>query len=382
MIYHLLLETEVFSAYRGGAVARTIANVMRFDPSSVVVCGDWDDTWGYGRDRILPIPALRGYQKIKGRRFLPHCLAGPLLRQTLQPLLLRIQRDNVVWCHSQPHFSAALERTLHLKGAKLIHHSESSVAGYANRSAFRQFTPDAFVFVSEAMRHEALKLFPWWNNTYVIHNGADDSLFYPLAAKPAQRNSVPSILYVGRLVPEKGVHVLMEAMKLLQRRNVNADCKVVGSSYAGGSRPTPYVRSLHKHRSSNVHFEGFYSGIEIAETYRAADLFCCPSIYQEPFGNVNVEAMACGIPVVATCVGGIPEIAAEGGILLVEPNSAVALADALQELIEDKHRRDRLAADGRSSFLRRFTWPAIFKKYQQVLKSLNHLATEAEGHHK
>jgi hypothetical protein len=135
MIYHLLLEAEVFSAYRGGAIARTIANVMRLDPSSVVVCGDWDDTWGHGPDRILAIPALRRYARMKGRRFLPPWVSGPLLRRIFQPLLSRVVRGDIVWCHCQPFFSAALERSLHAKGAKLIHHSESSVAVPAARPA-------------------------------------------------------------------------------------------------------------------------------------------------------------------------------------------------------------------------------------------------------
>jgi spore coat protein SA len=164
--------------------------------------------------------------------------------------------------------------------------------------------------------------------------------------------------------------VLMEAMKLLQERNVDVICRMVGSSYAGGSKPTPYVRELQKHRPSNVQFEAFCSGREIAKMYRSADLFCCPSVFQEPFGNVNIEAMACGIPVVATRVGGIPEIAAEGGVVLVEPNSAVELADALQGLIEDRDLRERVGADGLRSFQRRFSWPIIFRKYQEVVRNL------------
>jgi glycosyltransferase involved in cell wall biosynthesis len=93
------------------------------------------------------------------------------------------------------------------------------------------------------------------------------------------------------------------------------------------------MRKLFKTKPSNVEFKGYRSAKDIGEEYRAADILCCPSIWQEPFGNVLIEAMACGIPVVATRVGGIPEIAAEGGVQLVEPNSAVELANALQKLI-------------------------------------------------
>ena len=81
---------------------------------------------------------------------------------------------------------------------------------------------------------------------------------------------------------------------------------------------------------------------------------------------MNVEGMACGIPVVASRVGGIPEIAAEGGVILVEPDSAVELADALQKLVKDGDLRVKVAAQGLSSFRRRFTWPIIVKGYEGV----------------
>jgi spore coat protein SA len=208
-------------------------------------------------------------------------------------------------------------------------------------------------------------------NTYSIHNGADETRFYPAASGDRPPNPVPVILYVGRLHPEKGVHVLMAAMRILQERNVAAVCRVVGSSFSGGSKPTAYAKSLVRHRPSNVEFADFRIQTAIAEEYRSADILCCPSIFQEPFGSVNIEAMACGVPVVASRVGGIPEIAAEGGVILVEPNSAMQLADALERLIKDKDLRAKIAMDGLSSFRRRFTWPTIFKQYQEVTDALS-----------
>jgi spore coat protein SA len=370
MIYHVPCEGDAFSAYRGGAVIQIIANMMRFDLSSVVVCQSADDTWGYGADRILVIPELRTYFKLRGRKFLPLWITGPLFRHFYQPLLSRLKNGDIVWCHNQPAICAALAEIIHLKEAKLIYHSHSSVAFYARRPHFRSFVADAWIFISEVMQKEALGFFPWLNDTYVVHNGADDTLFYPQREGEGSSNPVPVVLYVGRLDPDKGVHVLMAAMNILQERKVNALCKVVGSYAFGGSKSTSYVKSLHKSSPSNVQFEDWRSGKEIADEYRAADILCCPSIWQEPFGNVNIEAMACGIPVVATRVGGIPEIAAEGGVLLVEPNSAVELADALQKLIEDKDLRTRIAQTGRQSFRRRFTWPIIVGQYQEIVKEM------------
>jgi spore coat protein SA len=370
MIYHLLPEWEVFSAYRGGALAHIAAAVMRFDSSAMVVCPHADETCGFAQERILSIPELRLYAKLKGRFFYPLWLTAPFFRHFLRPLLSRVKDGDIVWCHSQPYLAAALEAGIHAKGAKLIYHSASPLTIYPSLSLFQAFSADAYIFTSEAMRQEALRLIPALRNAYAIHNGADETLFYPAAPTKRPRNVVPVILYVGRLHPEKGVHVLIAAMRILQERKVAAVCKVVGSSFSGGSKPTAYAKGLAKDRPSNVEFKEFRIQTGLAEEYRSADILCCPSIFQEPFGSVNIEGMACGIPVVASRVGGIPEIAAAGGVILVEPDSAVELADALQKLIEDQGLRARVAEEGLSSFRQRFTWPSIVKQYQGVSDAL------------
>lgn len=370
MIYHLLPELEPFSATKGGALARDVANIMRLNPSHVVACSQADDTWGFDVDRILVLRGLRAYNQIRGKRFLPRWTTGLLLQQAFQPLLTGLKSGDVVWCHNQLVFSAALYSSVHAKGAKLIHHFHDGHAHYAARSAMRSFLPDASIFVSEFTRQQWLSLFPWLQNTHAIPNGADEALFHPRPKAEVRTTVVTEVLYVGRLQPEKGVHVLIDAMRVLQERNVDVVCRVVGSAIFGGNKPTPYVNSLLKASPTNVRFEGRRSAQRIAEEYRAADILCCPSIWQEPFGNVNIEAMASAIPVVATRVGGIPEIAADGGVLLVEPGSVVGLADALQKLIEDKELRITVAEKGLRSFQRRYTWTAVCREYQEVTDSL------------
>ncbi len=371
MIYHLLYDRHAkFSASRGGAVVHNVANMMRFDSSSVVVCWGADGSWPYGQDRVLLIPALRFYSCVKAKRFLPVWAYAPLLRRVFRPLLLRLKKGDIVWCHHEPFIAASLQRPIQEKGAKLIYHVDGSLAGLAKSPVFRSFNPDAVIFVSEAIRQEALRLLPGMEHTHAIHNGADDSLFSPAPLGQNQDHAVPVVLYVGRLIPIKGVHVLVDAVRILQRRKVDVACKIVGSCFAEGKRGVPYVRRLINDSPSNVQFEDWCSGLEIAQKYQSADIVCCPSICEEGFGNVNIEAMACGIPVVASRVGGIPEIAAEGGIVLVNPNSAVELADALQGLIDDQGLRGRVATEGLRSFRQRFTWTVIYKQYQEIIDSL------------
>jgi spore coat protein SA len=291
------------------------------------------------------------------------------LRFVFGPLLKELGEGDLVWCHNQPFFAAALEKEIHKMRAKLVYHAHDGNANYAVRNAFGFFTADAYIFVSNALRERWLSLFPGLKSTYAIHNGADEELFYP-QPEEAKTNDIPVILYVGRLNPEKGVHVLIEAMKILEQRGVKAVCRIVGAVMADKDKTNLYKKTLFESRPSCVRFEGRRSAKQIGDEYRSADILCCPSVWQEPFGNVNIEAMACGIPVAASRVGGIPEIASEGGVILVEPNCAVELADALQKLAEDKVLRATVAAEGLSSFRRRFTWAAIFKQYQEVTDDL------------
>ena len=376
MIYHLI--GEPFSASTGLALANIVANLMRFEKSSVVVCPEADETWGVNEDRCLVVSNLRILaaevrgSSMRGWRFVPSPLRRRLICNILAPLSSRLNQRDVVWCHNWPYVAEAFEQSIHARGAKLIYHAHNSLAPYVSHSLFKSFAPDALVFNSEAMRREALKLMPYLQNTYAIHNAADEAVFYPMPGNDSRDHAIPTILYVGRLVPAKGVHVLIEAMRILKQSNIDAICKVVGSSHAGGrrNRGTAYIRSLHARRPLNVEFEGFRAATEIAKEYRAADIFCCPSIWQEPFGTVNVEAMACGLPVIATRVGGIPEIAAEGGVLLVEPDSALELADGLRRLMLDRELRAKMASEALASFRRRFTWAAIARQHRELLHGL------------
>lgn len=379
MIYHLLPGIESFSASSGLAISHDIANMMRFDDSAIVVCRDNDGSWGFAADRQIVIPKMRVFGRMKGRKYIPRWITSPFFRRIFRPLLSVLRSGDIVWCHNQPFFCAALESLIRAKGALLVYHAHNPLTDRPTRAAFKAFTPDACIFVSDAIRQRALGWIPWLSNTYVVHNGADNSVFYPASPESRPRNAVPVVLFVGRLVPIKGVHVLMEAMKILKERRVDILCRIVGSSFLQASKVTSYVRNLLDKHPSNVEFKGFCAHTDVANEYRAADMLCCPSVWQEPFGNVNIEAMACGIPVVATRVGGIPEIAAEGGIVLVEPNSAVELADAIQRLAEDKNFRTQVATEGFEAFQRRFTWDAICGQYQDIANGLIRMKTEEVG---
>ena len=177
------------------------------------------------------------------------------------------------------------------------------------------------------------------------------------------------ILCVGRLVPDKGMHIFVDAMRLLAERGANTQGIILGTANFGSDTgaETDYVRKLKSDAPGNVQFLPFTFGNALAEEFRAADIFCCPSIWQEPFGMVNVEAMATGLPVVATRMGGIPEIFENGGALLVPPNNAAAIADAIERLIANPEERRRIGEAGLRSFRQHFSWEAIHSAYDRLL---------------
>jgi len=108
----------------------------------------------------------------------------------------------------------------------------------------------------------------------------------------------------------------------------------------------------------------------LGDLFRDADIFCCPSVWDEPFGMVNVEAMASQLPVVATRSGGVPEAFFEGGGLVVERGSEYALAQAIETLVTDSTLRFRLAQEGYESFRRNFTWQTVRERYHEIVEQL------------
>lgn len=189
---------------------------------------------------------------------------------------------------------------------------------------------DAVIAVSADLGNEIRALGVPPENVYVWDQGIDSDIFFPGDRAGARGRlgiaaSAPALLWVGRMVPVKGLEVLLDACAILSTRAVDYRLYLVGDG--------PLRRSLEEKArclglGSRVEFVGARLHDELPDWYRAADLLVLPS-YSEGVPNVLRESVACGTPFVASRVGGIPEIAAEGCSRLVRPGDAVALADAV-----------------------------------------------------
>jgi spore coat protein SA len=366
-VHHILPEGEPFSEHFGGAVSRWTANVLANDSSAVILAPWFDQTWNFDSERIRSSANLRRYRQLLSlcRNRAPSNLRRVLVSFFLRTAFSEAAPEDIVYVHNRPEFAAAIQAAYPRRRFKLILHMHNSHILHHPKAFAR--CADLTVFCSSFLLQEA-RQFVGEIRSAVVPNGADGSCFFP--ANPGGLPGPPTVLFVGRLVPVKGAHVLLEAMRILRQRGSAARARLVGSAAFGSDKDTPYVRGIKASAPDNVTFSPYKTGDKLAGEFRRATVFCCPSVFDEPFGMTNVEAMASGLPTVATEVGGIPEVFREGGALLVPPGDPEKLADALDYVLLDRDLRSRLVREGQQSFRKNFTWNVVREKYRDALESV------------
>ena len=197
----------------------------------------------------------------------------------------------------------------------------------------------------------------------LVPNGVEVEEF----AGAAHRDATPRFLFAGRHEPQKGLDVLLEAVAFA-RQDAGAPfvVDVVGDGeLTAGLRADALRRGL----DGVVRFPGRLSRADLVAAFRSADAFVLPSRY-EGFPVTILEAWAARLPVIATTVGGIPEVCTEENAVLVPPDDARALAAAIVGLLQDPARRERLGRSGHELARTRFSWDAVAGRYREVYASL------------
>lgn len=367
-IYHLLDEAEPFSEVRGGAISRWVANVLR-NGDETVICQSFDDTWGYPTSRLIRLPSWDRCNQVHPALYRsPWMIQRPIYRHVLLPLLERLKRGDILYIHNRPECADVLAGTAEQRGIRIVLHMHNSLLHPRSKKHIQALKNVPVVFCSQFLRQEAVSAYPnRLQNTHVVYNGADSRTF---RADGRIQKSMPEIIFTGRLIPNKGVHVLLDAMRILQSRGVEAKCTIVGGSAFGNGKRTRYIQELHRMRPGNTELIGYRTGNEFASLVRNADIFCCPSIWNDPFPMSLLEALASGLPVVASKTGGIPEQLAYGGGILVPPDDKEALATALQQLLEDTSYRQRLSGEALQASRGHFLWDSVRHQYDSVINGL------------
>ncbi|OLD25554.1 MAG: glycosyl transferase family 1 [Actinobacteria bacterium 13_1_20CM_2_65_11] len=256
-----------------------------------------------------------------------------------------------------------------------------SLSGFCEQTGLE--AADAVIAVSQGMRQDVLSCYPNVNpdRVHVIHNGVDPEVYQPQPSDSALANlgvdpSRPFALFAGRVTRQKGLHLLLAAAHKI---NPRYQLVIVASSPDTpeiGAEVAALAERVRSERGNLVWIGRFIPLEDLIHLYTGAAVFVCPSIY-EPFGLVNLEAMACETAVVASRVGGIPEIVVEGetGYLVdydpERPESFTeVLAARVDELLSDSALATRMGKAGRERVLHHFGWRAIAARTVALYDSL------------
>jgi len=262
-----------------------------------------------------------------------------------------------------------------------------AVSSFCERTALE--AADAVIAVSGAMKDDIVGTYPAIapDRVVVIHNGVDTEEFHPdqrtdalpaLGIDPAR----PYVTFVGRITRQKGIDLLLTAAERfdpgiqLVLLPSAPDTPEVGEEMRGRAA------ALAERRAGVLWLEQVLPRPELIEVLSNSVVAICPSVY-EPFGLVNVEAMACATAVVASDVGGIPEIVVDGetGILVhlelgpdgqpVDPEGFIgSLAAAVNSLVADPAAAERMGVVGRKRAVEEFSWPSIAARTVELYQSL------------
>jgi glycosyltransferase involved in cell wall biosynthesis len=379
--------------------------------------------WGAIEIRRIPFVARRlhkAVQLIAGRMgWARPYFASPLyyreyFSQVARDLAAR--RPQVVHLPNQMQFAALFKRAL--PAAKVIAHIHQDELAKLDRGLLRRDLADvdAVATVSEFVTARARARLPEMAaRIHTIGNGVDVLRFRPAARgrrvpERERRARALKLLYVGRIAPDKGVHLLMEAFDRLTREGVSLELTLIGkpglmpfdllsrllagdepalaavSEFYGRSWSSWLAKEILGHGRSyesalraplspaacaRVSFLGTVSQQALIRAYRGADLLVLPSIWQESYGLPVAEAMACGVPVLASASGGVPELVDDGVTgRLVPRMDTRALACALREMSADPARLREMGRAARTRAERLLTWTRSAERLERIYLDL------------
>ena len=314
----------------------------------------------------------------------------------------KAEASDIVHCHTwYTHFAGCLVKQL--QGAKLVLTTHSlephrpwkveqlgsayHVSSWLERTAFQN--ADGVVAVSRAMKRDVHELYNVPNEKIaVVPNGIDPDEYKPTFDEAVLKKygvdpKKPFVLFVGRITRQKGILHLANALKYLPDDTQVVLCAGAPDTPEIGEEMAGRIEAARQAGAERVVWvEQMVPREDIIKLYSHAAVFVCPSVY-EPFGIINLEAMACETPVVASAVGGIPEIVVPGetGTLVpfevrenFEPEDpegfARDLAAAITDLLSDPERLEKMGRASRERVEERFSWRAVAEETLDFYRSL------------
>lgn len=256
-----------------------------------------------------------------------------------------------------------------------------NVSSWSEKNAFEY--ADAVIAVSAGMKEAVLRAYPRIDDAKVhtVLNGIDPQKWYPDSGTIAEELGVdpdkPVVAFVGRITRQKGVAHLLKAAQAFDEDIQLILCAGAPDTEEIAAETEGLVDKLKASRDGVFWIQEMMPAEKVREVYSLADVFVCPSIY-EPLGIVNLEAMACETAVVASRVGGIPEVVVDGetGVLVDYDADDTAgfeasLAEAVNAVAGDSERAAALGTAGLTRAKTDFSWATIAQETVEIYKGLN-----------
>ncbi|HJV44744.1 MAG TPA: glycosyltransferase family 4 protein [Bacillota bacterium] len=313
------------------------------------------------------LPKISTNGKLRIVRFPPQSYVQNIIRY------LKKSKFDILQVENRPQFVPILRKHFPRARIILVLHSLTFMAQLSKQAKRLVIqSANAVICNSHFIRNYYRTLFSSMASKFkTIHLGVDLTRFRPPSQgeKTRQQNqyglkiSNYHLLFAGRIISGKGVHLLIQAASILRKTNHPIQVVIIGrcrSSYC------KFLQSLAKKLRVPVKFIGAVSPSLMHKAYWLGDCFVCPTQFREAFGLVNVEAMASGLPVVASRRGGIIEIINQhNGILVSDYRNSKAFAKAIEKLIQSTSLSKKLMKAGEATVKKRFSWVHTAAKYQQ-----------------
>jgi spore coat protein SA len=382
-----LIGPELFPIppIRGGAaelfIEKTAARLQHWQPV-VIGVSDPELPNHEGRRGVeyFRIP-LAGWRRWLYRRYRQHF---PYYDREVAGLVARLQPD-LIQVHNRPLLARFLKAEF--PGIPLILHMHN-----LNESLGKREKPepgmiiplDGFIGCSRfVVERETARLGAGARIRRVVYNGVEVEAFVSRWENEAQVSRVreshfltdePTVLFAGKLRESKGVHILLAAMDWVWQSLPRAGLILVGGTEYGRGRTkreTPFFKDLQQQigrARGRVMLTGFIPPSRMPDAYLLGDVFVGPAQIEEGLGLVFLEAAAAGLPVIATAMGGIPEVVRDGetGLLLKQKDDVRELAEKILDLLRQHALRKRLGQQGREWVLNNFSWERIAGDLEKV----------------
>ncbi len=372
-ILQIIPNEEYFSPINGGAITTWVKECFsNYNDFSITICTPTSPDY-YKDYNLIKLPVsvfIKFGQLINGK-------LGHHLKYNSYPLLAgliaKIKNYNIIHIHNRPTYIPLIKRLN--KNAKIILHMHNDHILSLNSKQLKQLNNnvDMIISVSSYIQNGIIKIMKRNNidiasKCKILYNGADHEKFTPIN----NINNNNHILFVGRLIPEKGIKQLMEACIIASEKITDLKLKIVGSAGYGKLNDTPFISSLKTlaTRKQNIfEFMGYIPHDKIPELFNQSSLYVIPSVWNEPFGIVVLEGMATKTPMIVSNKGGIPEIAKDT-IIMADCNNVEELSNKIIYALSHKKEMKNLAEKAYDRFINNFSWKHIQNNYKKIIIDL------------